>query len=98
LTTTTTIPPGSMIPSYIRNAHATILVYDICGVYFFKKTFMPSPIDRKTFEGIPYWTKKVLEEQAPKNMIKIFLVGNKSDNQKSRCATTCAFQKHKKII
>lgn len=54
----------SLIPSYIRDSHVAILVYDI--------------VNRKSFEYIDKWAADVRNERGGENLI-LCIVGNKND-------------------
>ena len=58
----------SLIPSYIRDSHVAIVVYDMTS--------------RASFESADRWIEDIKAERGPD--VKIFLVGNKSDLPEGR--------------
>ncbi|AGO11938.1 AaceriAGR257Cp [[Ashbya] aceris (nom. inval.)] len=62
----------SLIPSYIRDSHVAIVVYDITN--------------KKSFEYIDKWVEDVRNERGEENLI-LCIVGNKSDLVEERKVT-----------
>ncbi|KAL2708848.1 Rab GTPase ypt6 [Kluyveromyces marxianus] len=63
----------SLIPSYIRDSHVAIVVYDVTN--------------RKSFEYIDKWVEDVKMERGEENVILV-IVGNKSDLVEERQVST----------
>ncbi|VDM98326.1 unnamed protein product, partial [Thelazia callipaeda] len=59
---------ASMLPMYLRNALAAIIVYDIT--------------DRESFEGLKKWIDEV--ERCSMDPVSVFIVGNKLDLESNR--------------
>eukprot|EP00826_Nyctotherus_ovalis_P045382 TRINITY_DN5026_c0_g1_i12.p2 TRINITY_DN5026_c0_g1~~TRINITY_DN5026_c0_g1_i12.p2 ORF type:complete len:166 (-),score=51.15 TRINITY_DN5026_c0_g1_i12:48-545(-) len=60
----------SLIPNYLREASAAVVVYDITST-------SSSFLDRKTFDSVRQWVTETRNLQG--DDIKIMLVGNKTD-------------------
>ncbi|EGR28156.1 rab6-family small gtpase, putative [Ichthyophthirius multifiliis] len=86
----------SLIPSYIRDSNAAIIVYEVIRVfiyyfYYFQLFFyLKKQKDQSSFNNLSKWIEEVKEERG--NDALIFVLGNKSDLEDRKVSTTEATQ------
>jgi GTPase SAR1 family protein len=68
---------GSLVPSYIRECAAAVVVYDITRASHAFRFPVSREQERKTFSGIEKWIDDVRVERGMQTTV--FVVGNKSD-------------------
>ena len=74
----------ALIPSYIRDCHAAVIVYDITSLLVFPIVFFSCffYLDRESFEHIEGWVNDVRAERG--DDVVIMIVGNKADAAERR--------------
>lgn len=60
----------SLIPSYLKDAHMALVVFDLASIFF-------SNLAMSSVENLNKWIDFIRE--AGKNDVKVFIVGNKCD-------------------
>ena len=79
----------ALLPSYLRDCCAVLLIYDVTSLSFFSIFKYPKfPIeDRKSFDGIPFWIDYVKRHTTKQP--SIILVGMKIDLSNERLVFIC---------